>query len=224
MKEHHIKVSRTARYFTVGGDAPVLERVWFVCHGYGQLAADFVRYCSVLDDGHTLVVAPEGLSRFYLDRVMGIHDRGAPIGASWMTRHDRLNEIDDYTAYLDALYVRILDEIEEPVAVRVLGFSQGAATASRWIAQGRATVDRLVLWGGLPPPDVDLFRNTERFSGIRVTLVVGDSDPIVDANEVAAFEERLRSHGVECDTIRFVGSHQLNQHVLRRISASDQSD
>ena len=35
-------------------------------------------------------MAPEGLSRFYLEGFSG------KVGATWMTREDRLNDIDNY--------------------------------------------------------------------------------------------------------------------------------
>src|SRR2546426_7091347 len=66
MQEHHIGVTRSARYFTLGDSSRGVGEVWFVCHGYGQLAARFLEKLRVLDDGRRYLVAPEGLSRFYL--------------------------------------------------------------------------------------------------------------------------------------------------------------
>ena len=40
--EKHIKVERTARYFTLGELNEHTEQIWFVCHGYGQLAEYFM--------------------------------------------------------------------------------------------------------------------------------------------------------------------------------------
>jgi hypothetical protein len=47
-------------------------------------------------------VAPEGLSRFYFEG--GFHGPGSKVGATWMTREDRLAKIEDYVGYLDALH------------------------------------------------------------------------------------------------------------------------
>src|SRR5207249_11468139 len=141
MQEHHIDVTRTARYFTLGGSGSGVAEVWFVCHGYGQLAGRFIRYFAALDDGTRLIVAPEALARFYLGEVTG-PSANRKIGASWMTREDRLTEIDDYVRYLDALFQEVLRRLE-PRAPRVtaLGFSQGAATVSRWATLGKSRVD-----------------------------------------------------------------------------------
>src|SRR5437762_7802629 len=150
MQEHVLSTSRTARYFTLGHPTDATE-LWFVCHGYGQLASRFLERFRALESPRRCIVAPEGLSRFYLTE--SATERR--VGASWMTREDRLHEIDDYVRYLDALYSHVA-----PGAARVtaLGFSQGTATVCRWAALGSVRIDRLVLWGGEVPPDLDLKR------------------------------------------------------------------
>ena len=97
--EHHLTVSRTASYQQLGTLSARTRRVWFVCHGYGQLAAYFVRHFAFLAeaDPTTVVIAPEGLSRFYLT------GNGGRVGASWMTRDDRLHEIADHINFLNQL-------------------------------------------------------------------------------------------------------------------------
>ena len=66
MQEHRLSVARTARYFTLGERSGAAAEVWFACHGYGQLAGRFLEKLRALDDGTRYLVAPEGLSRFYL--------------------------------------------------------------------------------------------------------------------------------------------------------------
>ena len=132
--ERHLKVTRTARYWTVGdpgqGDG---GEIWFVLHGYKQLARRFLRRFEALATDRRMLVAPEALSRFYVSPEPGRHGPRSVVGATWMTREDRLNEIEDYVAYLDGL-------AEELGAARhrmtVLGFSQGVATATRWVVRG----------------------------------------------------------------------------------------
>src|SRR5258705_7905505 len=98
-------VSRMARYFTIG--RPDRE-VWFVLHGYGQLAARFLSRFEPLDDGGRLIVAPEALSRFYLTE----DSAERRVGASWMTREDRLTEIEDYVQYLEAVYADVFPLVD----------------------------------------------------------------------------------------------------------------
>ena len=105
--EHQLTVSRTARYHQLGELSAMTRRVWFVAHGYGQLAAYFIRHFAPLTaaDPHLVVVAPEGLSRFYLNGT------GGRVGATWMTKEDRLAEIEDYVAYLNQLAATILPRL-----------------------------------------------------------------------------------------------------------------
>src|SRR5258708_36620736 len=91
MDAHHLPVGRTARYYTLGPIGAATRQVWFACHGYGQLAERFLQRFEPLDDGAHLIGAPEGLSRFYLSD----NPRERPVGATWMTRKNRLQEIAD---------------------------------------------------------------------------------------------------------------------------------
>ena len=215
MIEHRATVSRSTRYYTLGragGD------VWFVLHGYGQLAARFLTDCGGLDDGTCLIVAPEALSRFYVDRAHRV------VGASWMTREDRRAEIGDYVPYLDAVYRDVVAAPAEAPggggALRVLGFSQGAAAAARWVALGAARVARLVLWGGEFPPDLDLEDATlaTRLGRVRVTFVAGRQDDYVTDKILERDGERLRRARVSFEVMRFDGGHIIDEAVLRKLA------
>ena len=215
LKEHHISVKRTVRYFALGDPARAGE-VWFVCHGYGQLAARFLEKLRELDDGRRYLVAPEGLSRFYLSE----SPTERRVGASWMTREDRLAEIEDYVPYLDAVSADVFGSLDRArVTVHALGYSQGAATVSRWVAMGKATIDRLTLWGGEFPPDLDLTVDTvvSRLQAAHLTLVYGRSDEYITPKVVQAVTTRLRQHGIPYQEIPFDGGHELNEAVLRHL-------
>src|SRR3954465_7736941 len=114
--EHHLTVPRTARYHTLG-DAATARECWFVLHGHAQLSGYFIRHFEPLDDGRRLIVAPEALNRFYIERTSWQGAGHARVGATWMTREDRLAEIGDYVAYLDRLYEELLGDRELPVTV-----------------------------------------------------------------------------------------------------------
>lgn len=219
MHEHHLSVSRTARYFTLGDMDRPLKQVWFVCHGYGQLGASFLRHFAVLDDGRRLIVAPEGLSRFYLSDSSGAASSDRKVGASWMTREGRLDEIEDYVRYLDALYVEVFRRVDRSaVKVIVLGFSQGAATVSRWISRGAARADHLVLWGEVMPPDLDLGAAREIFRALRLAIVYGEQDQYFNPEQVAQQEARLRSHDIPHRVVTFAGGHELDEGVLEELA------
>lgn len=214
MREHHIPVARTARYYTLGDPLGEPRELWYVCHGYGQLAARFLRRFVPLDDGSRLIVAPEALSRFYIERPGRTHAH-SPVGASWMTREDRLSEIDDYIRFLDALHAQLLQPLSHArPRIIVLGFSQGVATACRWVTGGTVRADRLVLWGGLIPPDLELGAHAETFRGLELISVAGESDPHVPSSALADQRARLASHGLAARELSYAGGHEIQGELL----------
>jgi predicted esterase len=213
--EHHLSVPRSARYFTIGADPRTAREIWFVLHGYGQLAARFLRHFVPLGDEQRTVVAPEGLSRFYLES-----DARDKVGASWMTREHRLAEIDDYVHYLDVVFAEVTRARRPADGIHVLGFSQGTATASRWLVQGLARADRLILWGGEVPPDLDLARARERWEGTTLLFVAGSTDQFITPKVLARDEQRLKDHGIAYRVERFEGGHEVVPEVLQRIVQS----
>jgi predicted esterase len=217
IREAHLTVQRTARYAFLGPAGPAAEEVWMVCHGYGQRAATFLEAFAPLDDGRRLVVAPEALSRFYLDSgPSGRH--GEQVGASWMTREDRESEIDDYVRYLEALRCQVLAPIGRPdVAVRVLGFSQGVATAARWVLRAAWKPAQLILWGGLLPQEL-VPEEGAPFPDLSLTLVSGERDHAVDQVRLTQQVGILRARGARVEQVGFAGAHRLDAPTLLRLA------
>jgi predicted esterase len=217
--EYHLPVTRTARYYALGTPGPEVREVWLACHGYGQLARYFLRRFAPLDDGTRLIVAPEALSRFYLENPGAAHAT-ARVGATWMTREDRLSEIQDYLGYLDAVRAQVLGRLGRgDVPVVALGFSQGVATACRWAALGAAPPDALILWAHGLPPDLDLVADGERLRRLTVWLVAGERDPAYTPAVAGGDARRLAERGLRHEVVTFAGGHELDAAVLGRIAA-----
>jgi len=172
-----------------------------------------------LDDGKRLIVAPEGLSRFYLRGPESRSDTKIPVGATWMTREDRENEITDYVGFLDA----VLDEVQEesrekPAPLTVLGFSQGAHTVCRWLAAGDASVARIILWGAYLPEDFDVERGPERLASAELILVRGLLDHFISEEVHVAQEARFEELGIPFRTITHTGGHEIDPALLGEIA------
>lgn len=220
MQEHHLTVERRARYYTLGPLDESVSQVWIVCHGFAQLAGRFMRHFAHLDDGTRLVVAPEALNRFYVEQTPGQHGPDSKVGATWMTREDRVSEIEDYVGYLDALCDEIFATIpRETVALTVLGFSQGVATVARWVIQGHTPPDHLILWAERLPPEIDLGAGAEELAAVaRISVVAGLKD--LDAQRVLPLEkERLQRLGLHYTLLTFDGGHHLDEETLRTLSS-----
>lgn len=239
-----IDVRRTARFFQLGRVEEGIRQVWIVCHGYRQSADRFARRFAAARDEGAVVVAPEALSRFYVDPAPGAHGPESRVGASWMTRVDREAEIRDYVRYLDALARLILPGGPDPgtageplpgepdrpagagggermhgapVRPRVvaLGFSQGGHAAARWAAFGATRVDDLVLWGSYLPPDRGI---AVRLARVRITTVFGDRDPVADAASEEEQKTRLEAAGAACAQLAFPGRHEIDEGVVRDLA------
>jgi predicted esterase len=224
----HIVVQRTARYIRFGAPSPETKELWIALHGYGQLAADFARALSPVLGERRVVVVPEALSRFYLESptresarpTQGRQHLTARVGATWMTREDREAEIVDQVSYLDRLLEHLLGQtVPSTPRVHVLGFSQGVATAARWLARGRAHVHAVSLWCGQFPDDVDATMLISSAHDTRVTFVTGNRDIVIPAEGIARTESKLSMLGDAYTRLTFDGGHRLDRGVLTRLLA-----
>jgi predicted esterase len=213
MQTRGITVPRTARFITLGQPTQALKQVWYVFHGYGQLATNFIKEFAYIADGTRYFIAPEGLSRFYCSGSSG------KVGASWMTREERLDEISDYLTYTNAVYANVTKEIlNDNVKNVLLGFSQGVSTVCRWLEQVSIRADRLILWGGTIPPELDLWKIKAHYPELEVVLVFGTKDPFAKPGMIKEDEERLEKSELNYRKIRFEGKHELHPPTLRKLS------
>lgn len=199
-----IKVNRAFRYAQKGRIEKGSPLV-IVLHGYGQLVAYFSKKFEVLENDY-LLIFPEGMHRFYLN---GTHGR---VGASWMTKEWREQDILENNQALETL----LDHLKvnfEPTSITVLGFSQGLATAMRWIDFSSHTFDRCISWAGVIPPDLTM---TNVWDAIPQKIaVLGTNDRYFDEKSSEEFRIAYTNFGFEC--ITFEGDHDIDQSVLTKL-------
>lgn len=211
--EHKISFEYNARFHTLGQASDDIEQLWLVCHGHGQLAKYFIRKFEVLNDGKTLIVAPEGLSRYYLEGFTG------RVGATWMTKEDRLSDIENYLTYLDRVFNSVKSQLKPDVRVNLLGFSQGAATISRFATQTNVHFDKLILWAGIFPPDLPPLESKERLKGKKVYWVYGTDDQYLSAGVMEEQETIAKHLDIKPRVKTFKGLHELSSEVLLEIAA-----
>ncbi len=186
--------------YTLGNQG---DKLIFVLHGYGQLAKYFIqKFDKIVELGYN-VVAPEGLHRFYLKGNSG------RVGASWMTKENRELDIANYISYLNEVYRQVKKQKKWNKIV-VLGFSQGVATAFRWVADGQIKPNQLLICSGMIPPDVNLEENSAVFDSIDMTYFTGKQDPFRTEEAVVSFQARLKSFNHPIEVIEFDGVHEVN--------------
>jgi predicted esterase len=214
-ESHHIRVVKRARYYTIGSKSEVAD-LWLVCHGYGQLAGRFIDNFEAIAAPGRLIVAPEGLHRFYLDAPPTPASERR-VGATWMTREDRENDIADYVDYLDTLVSEIL--ARSPHArLRALGFSQGSATVLRWAVRATRVPDHLILWAGEVPTDIDWNMGARKLRGARIDAVRGDRDELTSQNVLQRNLGTLTEVALHYQLHTFSGRHHLDDEMLRRLT------
>jgi hypothetical protein len=217
--EHHLSTLRTGRYFTIGADSAQARHVWFVLHGYAQLASRTLRHFNGIVPDDTMIVAPEALSRFYLElpRTNGGHM--ARVGASWLTREDRDVEIRDAVGWLDSVFRTVVDRITVESGVRpivtVLAFSQGVATSMRWIANGTVQPSRWIAWAGSVASDVDPADLRAALADAELVFVAGTRDQFLAAEGAReAMIAQWSTLGLTPRQVTYDGTHELEPAVL----------
>lgn len=214
MKELITEFNFKGRYFKLGEINTETKAVWFVLHGYGQLAQYFLPKFKSLIDHKICVIAPEGLSHYYLEDASTRSKTGnTRVGASWMTRENRLNDIENYLTYLHSVFKRELSGNQNP-PITILGFSQGAATASRWALSNSIPFNRLILWAGVLPADMDFEKGKHLLKEKDVTLVYGKHDPFLNESRFGEMTMLAQKLEITPTEIVFEGVHEIHEATL----------
>ena len=216
MTEHETSFTFSARYYKLGELSADTKQIWFVLHGYGQLGRYFLNKFESIVEKNICVIAPEGLSRFYLETPSQSKRKSDRVGATWMTRENREMDIENYIRYLDNVYTQEIKDRKLPVTV--LGFSQGAATASRWVMRGNVKFDRLVLWAGIFPPDMNFESGSAILQSREVIFVYGKRDPFLTAERFKEMEALTAKLKITPKIITFDGEHDIDKGALLDIN------
>lgn len=209
IKTHSKLVQRTAHYYTYGNLSAQTKYCWILCHGYGQQAERIIRKFEDFDEAAHFVIAPEGLSRFYWNNLTG------QVGASWMTKKDRLDEIADYTRYIKSIYDEYIPQCAEDVKIILMGFSQGCATQLRWIMREFPVYHHLVLWAGLLPEDLDYTPYRDYFQSKKMHFIYGNEDQFLNEERINWHRDFAKAQALNMEAQEFEGKHKIDRKVLR---------
>ena len=211
MNKHTITTTHQVRYFSLNEFTENTKSVWFVLHGYGQLANYFIKKFECLNSEENFVIAPEGSHRFYTQGMSG------RVGASWMTQEDRELDIANYINYLNLVYDEIMKKASgKNITLNVLGFSQGSNTVTRWVNARHVKADNLILWSGAFHRELDFKLNKKFLNKMGIYLLLGDKDPFADAEKTTAVKKILDSNGIKYRFIPFEGEHKIYEAVLKK--------
>jgi predicted esterase len=206
-----VRYEHQAHYYTSHLVNRREKQIWVLLHGYGQLAPYFLKKFEPFYSEDVLFVAPEATNYSYLSGFTG------RVGANWMTKHDREIAIANNHRFLNEVLKILLLKWEKKPTLNVLGFSQGAATATRWVSQLNIPVDSLVLWAGGFAHDLNVNLAYDRLKNTQIFLVEGSQDEFITAESKQKQEELILSSGLSVNRKYFEGGHELNMEVLKDI-------
>ena len=131
-----------------------------------------------------------------------------------MTRDDRASEINDHLTYLNKWWSSL--DIDESVSVTLIGFSQGVATAARWLDDGMK-VDKVIFSSGTLPAEWNQLkpRLDKRISEIHIVRPKDDEYYSLDIHEKEV--EGLRELGLNVISHKPNGTHKLSYSVINEI-------
>lgn len=203
-----LSTTKTARYFTLGELSSDTLEIWIVLHGYAQLASDFIKTFQAVASGTRFIIAPEGLNKFYAKGF------GGKPAASWMTSEMRQEEINDYIHYLNIL-VESLGLKNHSAKIFLLGFSQGVATASRWLHQTSLPISRFIVYSGEVASELQS-PVSPVLQSLPVTYITGTKDRLISAEKLASVKQFMAE--LNATLLEFDGGHEVLPHVLNTLA------
>ena len=202
-----IKVSKTARIFYTVNDNDVKVK-WMCIHGYGQLALYFIKKFEYLNKGHVFY-SPEGLHRFY---TLGFYGR---VGASWMTKEDRLVDIKDNIEFLDQVN-DLMKKNHSKAKLGLFSFSQGTATLIRFIYNKKIKPDYLIIWAGSLPPELEASEGLiNLLIETKVFFVAGDQDEFIDEENYKINTRLMSTIAPHFKLVNYKGKHAIDVEILQ---------
>ena len=200
---HSFKASKTYRFFCIPSENSS-KNLLVALHGYGQLAAFFIKKFNACSNDYT-ILAPEGPHRFYKNGYSG------RVGASWMTKEAREDDIKDNINWLTEWLTDHLKENKYHKII-LLGFSQGGATAARWYYNNPNQFDQLIIWASVFPPDIS--KPKIKLPNNKL-YVVGKNDEFI--NDEMRLNEVKFYQNIGFDTHVYDGNHDIDPFVIQQI-------
>ena len=211
--KHNISFEFSSSYITYNQLTDNTENIWIVFHGYGQLSKYFIRRFDVLEGDKNYIIAPQGLSKFYVD------EDYKNVGASWLTKEDRESDLLNQQKYL----IKLMDELKlkidfSKIKINFFGFSQGVSALTRLLMNYNMKVNNIIIWAGWVPDEFfninkDVLKDTNLF------FVVGNKDKYYNNPIIKGYLKKIKNIlNKEIDYFVFNGGHIVDRKVLKKIN------
>jgi len=199
--------STTNSYTTLNELSSATKHIWVVFHGIGYLSKYFVKYFENLPPTENYIIAPQAPSKYYLK------DAYKYVGASWLTKENTEQDIDNVLNYLDAVMAQ--EVIPSNSRLIVLGFSQGVSIALRWVAKRRIMCDQLVLYAGGVPKELHAQDFNFLEEKTKVSFIAGKNDVYLTQERTAQEKSKIETlfNGKAHYTF-FDGGHEFKEEII----------
>ena len=207
MSTHFIEALQKQRIDSLGELNESTTNIWFALHGYGQLVEYFKRHFVPLVQNGRAIILPQGAHKFYLNGTEG------RVGASWMTKEDRLTDIDNQRLFLNEAISWAAAKAPN-ARFHMVGFSQGLATGMRFLGYSCVSFHSLLAWAGSWPPDLDE-KSRSVLAQTTMSSWFGTKDPFIGKTKR---EERITLYQNEFDlrpeVNTYDGGHTFRSDIL----------
>jgi predicted esterase len=207
------KVSYRANntYETLNNLTKNTKNIWLVFHGIGYLSRYFLKYFKELNAEENYIIAPQAPSKYYLN------DKYIHVGASWLTKENTGSELENVSAYLDAVFEA--EKIPENCNLIVFGFSQGVSIATRWLASKKLKCSQLILYAGGIPNELKAsdFSFLEA-NNTKIKVIIGTQDEYLNDERMKTETQKIKLlFKDKAEIIRFDGKHEVKVKIVNSI-------
>lgn len=208
--EKEVSYLTTNTYSTLNDFTEKTKKVWVVFHGIGYLSRYFLKYFRHLNKEENYIIAPQAPSKYYLN---GKYEH---VGASWATRENTENEIQNVLAFLDEIYKA--EGLEKAPELILFGYSQGVSIVSRWVARRKIKCSMLILSSGRIPNELQA-KDFEFLTKAKIRFVYGTEDPYVNKDFMESEKKNIETlFPKNLKFIPFDGGHEVNREVISILS------
>ncbi|MDX1543032.1 MAG: esterase [Christiangramia sp.] len=184
------------------------KNIWLVFHGIGYLSRYFIQYFKHLNPRENYIIAPQAQSKYYLN---GEYKH---VGASWLTRENLEEEIENVMNYLDAVYEA--ENLSEVDNLNILGYSQGVSIATRFVARRQINCRNLIMHSGKVPQELNS-DDFKFFVNTNFSFIYGTEDEYLKSGIVEVEEERLKKiFPRNLEILKFKGGHEVNTEMISK--------
>ena len=119
------------------------------------------------------------------------------------------------------IFDNIIDQIQPQLSTKpfyhLLGFSQGVATACRWVNTGKTKFNSLTLWAGTLPDDIDYLNKMNIFNKLNTKILIGENDEFFSKSIVNEEIKRLNDQKINYKIHHYKGRHKIEAVPLKKL-------